>query len=506
MLDDANSGWVYQIGDSIFDKVLLVNAEELVSLFSIYSSDVSVASDVSYNNSCSWVEKYDCIVLYLGDSEELSNRCLRYYIKCLNESGVLAVITANKTSIKNVLKINFVWNLLKYFTFKIIPDFTRLKYNKKCYHMQSVAGRIGEVFIKNGYKTIKNPFLLKQKLREIILHKYTYKIFSSDKLCLFSNTGDVTRTVVDNIILEVSSETGIKYDSIARFLVIPYKVLVTVESRNGDCYIFLLLRGREKNLRANNELEMLRFLNLSYPMLSPYLGESVATGVYKNVEYIVYRQLPGIIVDAYFEQFHRAERSAFNMLMRVGDMSRSADKINKLRFYELTNNWFDTLEICKKNDMKFSDCIEDFRNKIFAYAVNEAIDLVLFHGDYKIENILFDPLDYSIEGIIDWDLSEKISFPGLDLIYFIIYSHRVRENKSFTDVCENIFIMDGFNKHDINMIDEYCREFNISDKMFRVICALFIVHHYSCRERCDFSSEWVSDVLNNILNPEKIIK
>lgn len=504
MLDDANSGWLYHIGDSIFEKVLLVNAEALLPVCSVYSTNVLAVSDSEVISGKS-DDVFDCIILYLDD-KKASDSYFQYFIDRLSVNGVLAIVSSNETSIKKIKRLNYVLSVLKlsYTRFKSIFNSQQKPVN--CYYMQSVAGSVGEVFYKNGYRSVKNPFLLKEKIREFLLNKFTYRIFSSDKLCLVSKNGATKITVIDNIISHVSNETGVKYKDISKCLVIPYKVLVTVQGQNGENYIFLLLRGRDKNIRANKELEMLKYLNQSYPLLSPYLGESVSKGWYKNVEYIVYRKLPGVFVDAYFNKFNRAERSAFNMLVNIADMSKLCVTISQDKYIELTDSWFNTLKECKKNNTEFLTYVDNLKGNIFTTIENEVVNLVLFHGDYKIENLLFNSRDYSIEGVIDWDLSEKISFPGLDLIYLIIYSRRIKENKSFIEVCEDVFQREGFSEHDLSLINEYSQIYKISNKMINALCALFVVHHYSCRERCDFSSEWFGGILDAILSQSLTLK
>ena len=68
MQNDANSGWLYHIGDVIFGDVLLVNAEGLSSVCSVYALSVTMLSCTTMTNFlkiCSEekISKYDCIIV-----------------------------------------------------------------------------------------------------------------------------------------------------------------------------------------------------------------------------------------------------------------------------------------------------------------------------------------------------------------------------------------------------------------------------------------------------------
>ena len=52
--------------------------------------------------------------------------------------------------------------------------------------------------------------------------------------------------------------------------------------------------------------------------------------------------------------------------------------------------------------------------------INKGVRLALVHGDFKVENMLFD--QGRLTGIFDWDLSAEFGFPFMDLFYLYGYS------------------------------------------------------------------------------------
>lgn len=507
MKNDANSGWVYHIGDSIFGDVLLVDANELNSVFAIYASKVSIESNSNREQiqKKTNIVKYDCIIINETDSVFIDASITNEYYNRLKKDGVLAIISNNATSFKNIKNINYFLLLFKklfifyneiYKKYKFI---SLSKENFSRYYMQSDYGRISEVFYNDGYIPIKNPFLTNQKIRKYLLSKLFFPVFSSLTLDILSESNAPHDTVINNIINKAGIKTGLNFLKIHRCLIIPYKVLVSVSTNNNDKYIFLLLRGSDKNVRANKELEMIKYLNKNYPEFSSYISKPITNGVYKNVEYIVYSEISGVIIDSIFDNFNIAEHSAFKKLIELGTISKKNTEINASLFKELTHSWFMRLNECSKESNKFSGFIDDFRNTLRKKVIGKHCNLVHFHGDYKIENIIFIQESYSVRGIIDWDLSMVRNFPGLDLVYFIIYNRRIKNATTFIEECEDVFLNSGFSNAERKMILEYCEKFIISKELFSVICILFILHHFSYRERCCTSEAWLIKMFNSMI-------
>ena len=50
--------------------------------------------------------------------------------------------------------------------------------------------------------------------------------------------------------------------------------------------------------------------------------------------------------------------------------------------------------------------------------------LSLIHGDFSLKNIILDEQVITLQGIVDWDMSNTLSFPILDLFHFFVRLHR----------------------------------------------------------------------------------
>ena len=100
--------------------------------------------------------------------------------------------------------------------------------------------------------------------------------------------------------------------------------------------------------------------------------------------------------------------------------------------------------------------------------------IVWGHGDFGYGNVLVNPKNAKLVGVIDWDTGRDLELAGVDLINLVIQKHRMYNNCSIIDALEDIgikIIEKGFSIVD-NSID-YDELFAIQKYQMREIFALF---------------------------------
>lgn len=76
----------------------------------------------------------------------------------------------------------------------------------------------------------------------------------------------------------------------------------------------------------------------------------------------------------------------------------------------------------------------DFRERMMALMdalqqrlLGTGMDLVISHGDYGYGNILVDPQNGTMQGVIDWDTGRTNDFPGVDMINLLVQKERAEK-------------------------------------------------------------------------------
>ncbi|MBI5118519.1 aminoglycoside phosphotransferase family protein [Candidatus Poribacteria bacterium] len=120
------------------------------------------------------------------------------------------------------------------------------------------------------------------------------------------------------------------------------------------------------------------------------------------------------------------------------------------------------------------------------------IPKVFMHGDYKVENILFDDKFRKIRAVIDWDLASEDGWPIVDLLYFIVYNEIMRTNRSSDSILASIFESAEFWRRNECLALSYCQAIDIDPSDFFLFLILFWVHHIMERYSSDsrYLREW----------------
>ena len=66
-------------------------------------------------------------------------------------------------------------------------------------------------------------------------------------------------------------------------------------------------------------------------------------------------------------------------------------------------------------------------------ALGRSLPLIWSHGDFSLKNLLVDETSLDVRGVIDWDLSGRVSLPLIDLLHLLIRAKMVQEQVSFED-------------------------------------------------------------------------
>lgn len=70
------------------------------------------------------------------------------------------------------------------------------------------------------------------------------------------------------------------------------------------------------------------------------------------------------------------------------------------------------------------------------------------HGDYWPANILVTSDGSEVTGIVDWDLSQPMSLPSLDLVNLLISTRRIEEGNELGEILAEILKQDAWREHE----------------------------------------------------------
>jgi hypothetical protein len=102
------------------------------------------------------------------------------------------------------------------------------------------------------------------------------------------------------------------------------------------------------------------------------------------------------------------------------------------------------------------------------------------HGDYKVENVLYDQRTRVLTGVIDWELATRDGLPLLDPLYLIIYNRMIRGDNGLTAL-RDVLLERRLTAFEKSCIARYMRATGLAEAVWQPLCAVFIAHHIGHR-------------------------
>jgi hypothetical protein len=102
------------------------------------------------------------------------------------------------------------------------------------------------------------------------------------------------------------------------------------------------------------------------------------------------------------------------------------------------------------------------------------------HGDYKVENVLYDQRTRSLTGVIDWELATRDGLPLLDPLYLIVYNRMIRGDNGLTALRE-VLLEQRLTAFEQACVTRYMRATGLTEAAWQPLCTVFIAHHIGHR-------------------------
>jgi hypothetical protein len=124
--------------------------------------------------------------------------------------------------------------------------------------------------------------------------------------------------------------------------------------------------------------------------------------------------------------------------------------------------------------------------------------VVWMHGDYKLENLIFNREDRSVHAVIDWELAGDACLPWLDLLYLLAYREITLDRA--TDILEVMEqVLDGrCALFDVKLLDAYRAVFPLSARDHDLAWAVFFLHHIGARFSYDPEAKRAMDRIKRL--------
>jgi len=187
------------------------------------------------------------------------------------------------------------------------------------------------------------------------------------------------------------------------------------------------------------------------------------------------------VTDHAVERYLQRVRGALDPRPEIAGRVRRAWEAGRVGEGEFAAIAGDAFAAAEGRYPQLASALRRLRRAVHARLVGSTVPLVWQHGDYKLENLIFDERSREPAAVIDWELAAPAGLPLLDLYYLLIYRRITRGEAS--DVLELVSEMAAgrWQSAEAEMIALYAREVAVPAELSTACIAVFLVHHIGIR-------------------------
>lgn len=255
---------------------------------------------------------------------------------------------------------------------------------------------------------------------------------------------------------------------------------------------------------ARCNLGKMMLQNLENTSIAAYTPKFLNKEVADNYRVYYESRMPGYSIDIPLRKMDWLVKKAADLIGGFHKVTSKEIRIDDDNYGRLIGHDFRVLKKFLPED--WHNLLGRVEKKIYRQVIGKVIKTVWSHGDFKIENVLFDIRKWEITGIIDWDLSKRQGLPLLDIIYLLIYKESLMTRKHITSILEGRYLGCRFNSFEEAVITEYLKVIDLDDSLIRPLMVLFWMNHLSQRCRCGLmlnlknKTAWLQDNGYNIFS------
>jgi SAM-dependent methyltransferase len=363
-------------------------------------------------------------------------------------------------------------------------------------------GRVNEIVPSTGYRSVKNSFLATEKLKQILFGRIGSRHFAPAYGLMCAKGPQPAMQIqafADDLVARGIMMKDCQQARFRRYVCLQGKVFVSLGKAVGsDENIMIVipktLKVEEQRKREIEIVNQVRALSPSFGSKVPRLYLELAC---RGEAYFALSEIVGITVDRRGPYLERLTRNAVEFLIRFNEITAHQATISPEAYSghigsipkQVAERYPETRESAERID----GCLR-------ATLVGKSLVNVWFHGDYKLENLIFERTTLDIASIIDWEYSLPIGLPWLDLFYLITYNRFMTETRSFFDIYRDVVLDETYSESERSLMGAYAEAMPVTEPMKFALAALFFLHHIGFRYQYDMRMAGDRDAILTILD------
>jgi hypothetical protein len=357
--------------------------------------------------------------------------------------------------------------------------------NYRCHPFLIAGERLLEVVPPGGYVASKNPSHWAERVKQLVFGRLGSRVLAP-AYGVVAFPGATGRSMMDTL-LDHLWETRFRATNDRDSVVVEQylalnngKVILGIGpkgSHGSDDVTAVLVKDTQAVERREQEAVILKALSHLSRNLTRLVPRLLDQFTFEGTRCFVLSRLPGATLDRDLPELSPVTDGALEYLLSFHQETRRTVLVDPMIFKALFAVLFDGARCRNPGQFEELSVLEDL---VRTRASETEFATVWAHGDFKVENVMYDPRRLTVTGVIDWELSRNPGLPMLDLIYLQFYNRIIRGMdwvEAFRELCLKRYLDAVEQKHQARYLDLLM----ISDEWVPMLNVMFLVHHLGCR-------------------------
>lgn len=260
----------------------------------------------------------------------------------------------------------------------------------------------------------------------------------------------------------------------------------------------------DKQTTARYRLNKIMLKKLAQTEIADFVPRFIEEGKVENYNYYCEEKLSGSALDVPLSKMDGMVKSAADFITNFHRETAQKITLNEKNFKRLFSRSINKLSGYLEKEYK--EKLAKIEDNLKKQLLGITFVTVWQHGDYKIENILFNTFNWEIKGIIDWDLSEKEGLPLLDIFYLLLYKDSLETQDAISYIFKNRFLVLNLLNSENKIITNYLGTLKIPKYCLKSMLIMFWFQHITKRyhdrliNKNAFQEEWFRENIYNVIN------
>jgi hypothetical protein len=352
-------------------------------------------------------------------------------------------------------------------------------------------GRLSEIVAPRGYRATRNAWRPRERIKEFLLGPVTQRWFAPVNGALASRAG-VRATLLESL-------PAMAEGALLQLIVNPGKCFIAGSVPAGATPLLTVVPTRADTIaRRRTELAAIDMLRAAALPVAALLPKVARESSYLGRPVFEYEAIRGTTIDLPTAGFDALMEQAVDTLC---DFNRQSLVRRALTPVDVDSIAGRALGIAAVRYPTAATAAGRLRSALERVLVGAVVPLAWQHGDFKLENIVFDGATRRVRAIIDWELAAREGLALVDLLYLLAYREiTLGTAADVLDVAAATLLPGRWPAPSAALMARYLAAFPDVKPFMDACIGVFLAHHVAIRFAYDAreNSNKIATLMNDI--------